>query len=140
MGRGIRLFVGGFLGLFLIAGLVGVEAWPLTGWKLYARLRHSDFWGWQVLAVERDGSVASLDIRNLPAAYHGVNHLLNDFDALSHDERQAACVGLIEAARLQYPDVTGVAIDHIRGHVPVHPADPPRPPSRRIRIHQCRAE
>jgi len=92
-----------------------------------------------VLALEPDGNVASLDIRRLPVAYHGVNHLLNDFDALSHDERQAACLGLIEAARLQYPDVTGVAIDHIRGHVLVHPGDTPRPPSDRIRVHRCSA-
>jgi hypothetical protein len=136
-GRGIRLFVAAFLGVFLLSGLAGIEAWPLTGWKLYARLRHGDFWGWQVLAVQPDGAERSLDIRHLPVAYHGVNHLLGDFEGLSAEARHAACLGLVEAARVQYPDVVGVAIDHIFGHVAAGPDDPPRPPPRRVRVHQC---
>jgi hypothetical protein len=139
-GRGIRLFVGGFLGLFLLSGLIGVEAWPLTGWKLYARVRHGDFWGWQVLAVEPDGNERSVDIRHAPAAYHGVNYFLGDFEGLSAEEREAACLGLVEAARRQYPDVAGVAIDHILGYVQTGPDDVPRPPSQRIRVHQCSVE
>lgn len=138
-GRGVRLFVGCFLGLFLVGGLIGVEAWPLTGWKLYARLRHGEFSGWQVLAVGYDGNERVVDLRHAPAAFHGVNHFLNDVDGLTDEQREAACLGLVEAARRQYPDVAGVAIDHIVGYVLVHPGDPPRPPSQRIRIHQCSA-
>jgi hypothetical protein len=123
-----------------LSGLIGVEAWPLTGWKLYARLRHAEFSGWQVLAVGSDGNERVVDIRRTPAAFHGVNHFLNDVERLTDEEREAACLGLIEAARLQYPDVAGVAIDHIVGHVPVHPGDALGPPANRIRIHQCSTE
>jgi len=136
-GRGIRLFVGAFLGLFLISGLVGLEAWPLTGWKLYSRLRHGEFWGWQVQAVGADGTERSVDLRHLPAAYHGVPYLLNGFGDLAADDREAACSALGVAARTQYADVAGVAVDHVLGRIPVDPEDPPGPPSRRIRVHQC---
>jgi hypothetical protein len=136
-GRGIRLFVGAFLGLFLITGLVGVEAWPLTGWKLYSRLRHGDFWGWQVLAVGADGIERSVDLGHLPAAYHGVPYLLNDFAGLPEADREGACLALAVVARAQYPGVAGVAVEHVLGRIPVDPDDPPSPPSRRIRVHQC---
>ena len=32
--RWARWFVGVFLGLFLLCGVAGFEAWPLTGWRL----------------------------------------------------------------------------------------------------------
>jgi hypothetical protein len=136
-GRGVRVFVGAFLGLFLISGLVGVEAWPLTGWKLYSRVRHGEFWGWQVLAVGADGIERSVDLRHLPAAYHGVPYLLNGFSGLPAADREAACSALGVAARAQYPDVAGVAVDHVLGRIPVDPDGPASPPSRRIRVHQC---
>jgi hypothetical protein len=136
-GRGIRLFVGAFLGLFLITGLVGVEAWPLTGWRLYSRLRHGDFWAWQVLAVGADGIERSVDLGHLPPAYHGVPYLLNDFAGLPVADREGACLALAVAARAQYSGVVGVAVDHVLGRIPVDPEAPPSLPSRRIRVHQC---
>jgi hypothetical protein len=139
-GRGIRLFVAAFLGLFLITGLAGVEAWPLTGWKLYSRVVHGDFWGWQVLAVGADGIERPVDLRHGPAAYHGVTYLLNHFDHLTETERQAACAALGVPARAQYGDVAGVAIDHVLGRIPVHRDDPPSAPSERIRIHKCKLD
>lgn len=136
-GRGIRLFVGGFLGVFLIGGLLGLEAWPLTGWKMYARLRHGDFWGWQVRAVAADGVERSVDLRNTPAAYHGVTHFLSGFEGLSADDRDATCRALGEVARAQHPGVAAVAIDHVLGRIPTEPGSPPGPSTRRLRIHQC---
>lgn len=136
-GRGVRLFVGAFLGLFLLSGLVGVEAWPLTGWKLYARLRHGDFWGWQVRAIDADGSDRPVDLRHAPAAYHGVTHFLSDFEGLSEEQRQAACLALGRVARAQDAGVVEVVIDHVRGRIPTGPGAPPGPASERIRVQQC---
>jgi hypothetical protein len=120
--------------------LIGVEAWPLTGWKMYARLRHGDFWGWQVRAIAADGSDRHVDLRYGPAAYHGVTHFLSDFEGLSDERRQAACLALGQVARTQYGDVTEVIIDHVRGRIPVDPGEPPAPPSERARVHQCRLD
>jgi hypothetical protein len=134
----IRVFVVAFLALFLGAGLFGVEAWPLTGWRLYSRLRHGQQWSWQVGAVAPDGRERLLDLHRLPAAYHGVPYVLGSFEGLSAEAKESACRGLGEAARLQYPDVTGVVIDHIRGSVARGPDAPVAAPSGRIRSYQCR--
>jgi hypothetical protein len=104
---------------------------------MYARLRHGDFWGWQVLSVGVDGSERSVDLRNAPAAFHGVTHFLSEFEGLSTDERQAVCLSLADVARTQYGAVAGVAIDHVLGRVPVDLNGPPGPATRRIRIHRC---
>ena len=123
-----------------MSGLIGVEAWPLTGWKMYARVRHGDFWGWQVRAVGLDGSERSVDLRNTPAAYHGVTHFLSNFEGLSAERRQAACLALGSVARAQYTGVAGVAVDHVLGRIPVDPGGAPSPSSRRIRVHQCQLD
>jgi hypothetical protein len=107
---------------------------------MYARLRHGDFWGWQVLAVGVDGRQQSVDLRHMPAAYHGVTHFLSDFEGLPDEHRQRACLALGQVARVQYTDVAGVAIDHVLGRIPVDPGTPHSPPSRRIRVHQCQLD
>jgi hypothetical protein len=107
---------------------------------MYARLRHGDFWGWQVLAVGVDGSQRSVDLRHVPAAYHGVNHFLSDFKGLPAEHRQRACLALGQVARAQYTEVAGVAIDHVFGRIPVDPDAPLSPASQRIRVHQCRLD
>lgn len=127
--------------MFLLTGLAGVEAWPLTGWKLYARLRHGEFWGWQVRAIGTDGSDRAVDIRHAPAAYHGVNHFLSDFEGFSPHQRQAACLALGEVARAQYGSVIGeLIIDRVRARIPTDPDAPPQPASQRITIHRCELE
>jgi hypothetical protein len=137
-GRGIRLFVAGFLGLFLTTGLIGVEAWPLTGWSLYSRLRHGEQWGWQILAVGPDGAERHVELARLPAAYHGVIYALGGFAARPPEERESACRELGGAAREQYPDTIGVAIDRVRYRIPTDPDLPPGLPTGRVRNHQCR--
>jgi hypothetical protein len=137
-GRGIRRFVGGFVGLFLVTGLIGVEAWPLTGWSLYSRLRHGEGWAWQVLAVAPDGQERALDLQRLPAAYHGVNYYLGGFAGRPEGDREAACRALGDAARIQFPDSTGVAVDRVRYRIRTDPDAPLGPPGERVRTHQCR--
>lgn len=104
---------------------------------MYATLRHGDFWGWQVRAVSADGTERSVDLRNAPAAYHGVTHFLSDFERLPENGRRAACLALGEVARAQHPDATGVVIDHVLGRTPREPGSPAVPPQRRLRVHQC---
>jgi hypothetical protein len=107
---------------------------------MYARLRHADFWGWQVRAVGPDGSVHHVDLRHGPAAFHGVTHFLSDFEGLSDQQRRAACLALGQVARTQYGEVDEVIIDHVLGRIPVDPGAPPTPPSERVTVHQCRLD
>jgi hypothetical protein len=137
-GLGIRLFVGGFLGLFLLTGLIGVEAWPLTGWSLYSRLRHGEQWGWQVLAVGPDGGERAVDLQRLPAAYHGVTYFLGGFAGRPPAEQRSACLALGGAARMQYPDTLEVAVDRVRYRIRTDPDRPPGAPTGRVRSYRCR--
>ena len=96
-----------------------------------------------MLAVGGDGTDRPVDLRHLPAAYHGVDHLLSDYERLPAADREATCLALGAAARAQYSGVApvaGVAVDRVLGRIPVDPDGPPRPPSRRIRVHQCRLD
>ena len=116
---------------------MSLEAWPVTGWKMYAALRHGEFWGWQVRTVSADGVERSVDLRNAPAAYHGVTHFFSDFEQRSVSDRQAACLALGEVARTQHPDAAVVVIDHVLGRRPTEPGSPAGLPERRLRMHQC---
>ncbi len=138
-GRGVRLFVGAFLALFLVSGLIGVEAWPLTGWSLYSRLRHGEGWAWQVLAGGADGTERVVDLQRLPAGYHGVSYFLGGFAGRPPAERESACLGLGAAARTQYPDAIGVAVDRVRYRIRPAPDDAPDPAGR-VRDHECRLD
>ena len=104
---------------------------------MYAALRHGEFWGWQVRAIGADGTERSVDLRNAPAAYHGVTHFLSDFERLPENDRRAACLALGEVARAQRPDAAVVVIDHVLGRRPTEPGSPAVPSQRRLRIHQC---
>jgi hypothetical protein len=132
------VFVGAFLGLFLLSGLIGVEAWPLTGWSLYSRLRHGEQWGWQVLAVGPDGGERPVELQRLPAAFHGVNYFLGGFAGRPPAEKESACLALGGAARAKYPDTVGLAVDRVRYHVRTDLDRPPDPPTGRVRTYQCR--
>lgn len=136
--QGIRLFVGAFLGVFLLSGLIGVEAWPLTGWSLYSRLRHAEQWGWQVLAVGPDGGERAVELQRLPAAFHGVNYFLGGFAGRPAHEKESACRALGGAARTQFPDAVGLAVDRVQYRIRTDPERPPDPPTGRVRTYQCR--
>lgn len=135
-GRGIRLFVGGFLALFLVSGAIGVEAWPLTGWSLYSRVRHGEGWAWQVLAVGPDGAERAVDLQRLPAAYHGVAYFLGGFASRPPAEKESACRALGAAARRQYPGTVGVAVDRVPYRIRPAPGDAAGPGGR-VRHHEC---
>jgi hypothetical protein len=138
-GRGTRLFIGGFLALFLVSGAIGVEAWPLTGWSMYSRLRHGEGWSWQVLAVGPDGAERAVDLQRLPAAYHGVPYFLGGFAGRPPAEKDSACRALGAAARTQYPGTVGVAVDRVRYRIRPAADDAPDPGGR-VRNHECRLD
>ncbi|HEX7147705.1 MAG TPA: hypothetical protein VF512_09355, partial [Actinomycetota bacterium] len=47
--RWARWFVGAYLAVFVVCGVVGLEAWPLTGWRLFADARQARQPGFQAV-------------------------------------------------------------------------------------------
>jgi len=94
-----RLFVYGFLAVFLYAGAAGVEAWPLTGWKLFSRVRTDHQAGWEAVTVDGAGGERPVIFAALPRGYRGGPHLFDAFRRLSPARIESACRALVAAVR-----------------------------------------
>lgn len=114
--RGVRGFVLGFLAVFIACGLLSVEVWPLTGFRLYHQLRHEERVSW-VIVAETAGGDREVDLQDLPIGWHETNRLLSTFPELSGDERDAICDAWVEPLRASGVVVTGVRVDEVHTHL-----------------------
>lgn len=94
-----RVFVYGFLAVFLVTGLAGIEAWPLTGWKLFSQVRTDRQTGWEAVTVDGAGRERPVPFSALPRGYRGGPHLFSAFRRFSTQRIDEACRSLIEAVR-----------------------------------------
>ncbi len=91
VGRGLRLFVVGFLGVFVVCGLASIEVWPLTGWRLYHQLRTEERVDWQLRAVDAGGEESPIVLGELPLGYRNTTRFIGEFPSLTDDERDGVC-------------------------------------------------
>ena len=94
-----RVFVYGFLGVFLITGLAGVEAWPFTGWKLFSQVRTDRQVGWEAVTVDGAGHERAVPFSALPRGYRGGPHLFSAYRRFSTERIEASCRALIDAVQ-----------------------------------------
>ena len=93
-----RPFVAIVLGAFLVCGIGGIEAWPLSGFRLFSAPRGSVATAWRLVAVEEDGAVVPVNISRLGAGYRGSGASARSFDELSSRDRSELCGVWAEAA------------------------------------------
>jgi hypothetical protein len=105
-----RRFVAAYLALFLVCGLFGLEAWPLTGWRLFADARPARQAGWQADTVDRAGRETPVPFRDLPAGYQGNVQVLKGFAGLSPARRAAVCHAWAGAVRARGGEVAAVRV------------------------------
>ncbi len=67
----VRRLVAAYLAAFVVCGLFGVEAWPLTGWRLFADARPARQAGWQAVTADAAGRETPIPFRDLPIRFHG---------------------------------------------------------------------
>ena len=91
MGRGVRAFVAVFLSVFVACGLLQVEAWPLSGWRLFSHVRTGEIRSWLATAVDPDGVERPVPFGSFAAAHRGELQVLKGFDGLSVAERRDVC-------------------------------------------------
>jgi len=89
--RWARPFVAVFLAAFFVCGVFGIEAWPLTGWRLFSRLREPGQSAWRVMVVDEAGRESPFPWAELPPGFHAHVHLLKTFPSLPGDRRDAVC-------------------------------------------------
>lgn len=94
-----RLSVYGFLAVFLITGLAGLEAWPLTGWKLFSQVRTARQVGWEAVTVDGAGRERAVPFATLPRGYRGGPHLFSAYRRFSTARIEESCRALIDAVQ-----------------------------------------
>jgi hypothetical protein len=136
--RWARWFVGVYLALFVVCGVAGLEAWPLTGWRLFADARQARQPGFQAVTVDRAGHEMPIPFRELPIGYHGDVQVLRGFASLSRDRQAAVCQAWAEAVRDRGGEVAEVRIYQTVTDVSRRVGDRGAPPDRTLRF-TCRA-
>ncbi len=72
-------------------GFVGVEAWPLTGWRLFSERRGPVTIRLEARTVTADGSEALVPFGRLPHSYSGSVPVLAEMAGQRPEQREPAC-------------------------------------------------
>jgi hypothetical protein len=128
----VKGFVVAFLAAFLVCGLVGLEVFPFTGWRLFSRVRTEHVAGWQAVAVDATGAERDVPFGDLPAAYRSWTHVASGLAALPEAERQAVCRAWAAGAASR-----GVAVAEVRVYATWESLAVPGSFRRELR-HTCR--
>ena len=86
-----RWFVRSFLAAFVVCAIFGLDAWPLTGWRLFSHLRSEHVVSWQVTAVDPSGAETLIQFKDLGAGYRGAQFIARDFASLPPLDRVKVC-------------------------------------------------
>jgi hypothetical protein len=105
-----RLFVAAFLSAFLVCGFAGIEAWPLTGWRLFSHLRTPTLTTWQAETLDAAGHTRQLRFDELPRAYRNFTLIMKSFDSRPPGEQESACADWAAAARAAGRKVAAVRV------------------------------
>jgi hypothetical protein len=89
--RFARLFVAVFLAAFVICALATVEAWPLTGWRLFSHLRSDEQTAWSATAVDSRGHEHEYPLGASEMGYRGFIFLMGGFAERSPAEQLELC-------------------------------------------------
>jgi hypothetical protein len=108
--RSARVFVGLLLVLLLVGPCGGVEAWPITRWRLFSANRHATDTRWLVQSVAADGSATTVSLEELPLAYRHAEWPMADLPKKSEARRREVCEALAPAVAKAHPGTEAVAI------------------------------
>jgi hypothetical protein len=114
--RGAKVLVAVLLVLLLVPGLVGFDAWPLTGWRLFSLSRRATQTTWVIQAVEPGRAPRAVSLEDLPLAYRHAEWPMADLPGASGARRDDVCRALLGGVARVDPDVRGLVIarDHAR--------------------------
>jgi hypothetical protein len=132
-----RGFVWIFLTAFVLCGVVGIEAWPLTGWRLFSHLRTERQTAWQAVAVDDRGVERPIPVSNISPKYRGFVQLMQGFDADSDHERTEVCDAWRDAAVTQGGTVVQVRLYLRSWDALPRDGDRPAEPARRSLRYTC---
>ena len=85
------------LAAFLICGVFGIEAWPLSGFRLFSASRESTSTVWRLVAVGSDGAEQPVSMSRLGTAYRGFGFVARTFPDLPPDDQASTCEAWLRA-------------------------------------------
>jgi hypothetical protein len=129
-----RRYVAAFLAAFLACGLVGLEAWPLTGWRLFADARQPVQVAWQAVTVDAAGRETPVPFADLPVGFHGNVQVLKGFASLPAAEQAAVCAAWADAVRARGGQVGAVRVYRTVTDVSRRVGERGAPPARELRF------
>ena len=136
--RFARPFVAAFLAAFVICAVATIEAWPLTGWRLFSHVRTDRQLSWSAAAVDSEGREHAYPLGALPGGYRGFVFLMRGFAARPAGERAELCQAWREGAvELLGFEARAVRIYELRWRLSAREGERARPPDRTLR-YTCR--
>jgi hypothetical protein len=96
---GTRWFVRAFLVAVFLCAALRLEAWPLTGFRLFSTLRTETQITWVADTVSPDGTQTRLWFSELARPYQGFYLVMRGFRKLPTGEQRAMCAAWIAEAR-----------------------------------------
>jgi hypothetical protein len=128
-----RRFVAVFLAAFVVCGTFGLEAWPLTGWRLFADARQPVQVAWQAVTVDPAGRETPVPFGDLPAGFHGNVQVLKGFAGLPAGEQAAVCRAWADAMRARGGRVEAVRVYRTVTDLSRRVGERGTPPARELR-------
>ena len=136
--RSARLAVYAMLAAVLGCGLFEVEAWPLTGWKLFSEIRTDESFSWQIIGADGNGTEQRLGRTQLGDVQVLAQRTLDHWFDLGSADREAVCQVLLSAALADDADVVEVRLYRVRQRRFLDDSDRVEV-VKRIRHHRCKA-
>jgi hypothetical protein len=102
-----RAFVVAFTVAIAVCGALSIEAWPLTGWRLFSHERHRIATDWMATSVDSHGSQTPVSFGRFPAADRHFLSIMRTFGALAADEQEAICQAWTRLVRRQGASTAG---------------------------------
>lgn len=114
--RSARVLVAILFVLLLVPGLIGFDAWPLTGWRLFSLSRGPEQTRWVIEAVAEDGSHRVVSLEELPLRYRHAEWPMSELPGASDARRTAVCAALLGPVLDLLPTTIELVIarDHAR--------------------------
>ena len=93
-----------------VCGFAGLEAWPLTGWRLFSERRQPVVTRYEARAADGAGAEAPIPFERLPHGYSGSNPLLERMASQPAPRREGVCGAWAEATAA----LTGSPVAEVR--------------------------
>lgn len=97
--------------LLVICGIARIEAWPLTGWRLFSHVRKPVQTSWRAVVVSPTGAESGMGFAD--AAYRGTPHVLDGFPSSGGAQRDAVCAAWLDKLGRDGRDVALIRIEHV---------------------------